>query len=524
MMVPKGTTLLINFALALVSLAGSLALVYYLYGYLAKKPIQDTHTPHIDEYSYSFYNQKGQKLSKLDGVFKLMIDPFTIYKNYPNQKTRKYSINEFGFRDSYTSDKPFTAIVLGGSAAFGWVLDSDDKAFPSKLSRYNNTYNVINSAVMGFLSGQELSQMVQYLDEFSPSLYIVFDGWNDIYNPYAFAKTWPMSFAPIGYSSNFYLIGDQLANYYNMAGDGYNSEKFQIPPALEFLPNEEVYFQKILKTYIANISKMHAFASSRGAQFIVVFQPEIGNKKVLSKSEQEVLNTWTQKYRYLERKISERYKELIKGAKKEFLDRNIKLIDINDEYEFVENPETLFFDVVHPNELGHEIVARIINTKLAAVAQDHVELRSTVEPPSRKPVVPPPPRCKLTFVTGWHAWEWGPSGHDWWRWTDGHGEIHVVTAERGDVHMDSEIYSIHRPNSVDVLLNGEKVATWAISWDLFKAVEPLTLHLEMGENRIELVSHKPARYIPSDSRPLAFAVRNLRVDGPNSTAACEWQR
>jgi hypothetical protein len=31
-------------------------------------------------------------------------------------------------------------------------------------------------------------------------------------------------------------------------------------------------------------------------------------------------------------------------------------------------------------------------------------------------------------------------------------------------------------------------------------------------------------YIPSDRRPLAFAVRNLRADGLNSTAVCEWQR
>jgi hypothetical protein len=45
---------------------------------------------------------------------------------------------------------------------------------------------------MGFLSGQEVAQMVHYLDEFNPSLYIVFDGWNDIYNPYTFAKAWPM--------------------------------------------------------------------------------------------------------------------------------------------------------------------------------------------------------------------------------------------------------------------------------------------------------------------------------------------
>jgi lysophospholipase L1-like esterase len=386
-MLLKSKGILINIVLALVSLAGSLAAVYYLYGYIVKNPIQDTHKPildtqkpQLDEYSFSFYNQKGKKLSKLDGLLKLMIDPFTIYKNYPNQKTTKYSINQYGFRESYSSEKQFTAIVLGGSAAFGWVLDSNDKTFPSILSQYNNTYNVINSAVMGFLSGQELSQMVHYLDEFNPSLYIVFDGWNDIYNPYAYIKSWPMAFAPIGYSSNFLMIEEQLAHYYSLVRGEDNPKDEQIIPAGEILLNERIYFKKIVKTYISNISKMNAFANSRGTRFLVVFQPELGNKKNLSKSEQEVLNTWIQKYQYLERKISERYKDFVAEAKKEFLVRNIKFIDINDEREFSENPEALFFDVVHPNESGHEMIARIINRKLIAVFQNHVELPSSRGP------------------------------------------------------------------------------------------------------------------------------------------------
>ena len=99
-----------------------------------------------------------------------------------------------------------------------------------------------------------------------------------------------------------------------------------------------------------------------------------------------------------------------------------------------------------------------------------------------------------------------------------------MTAERGNLRIRGDIYSIRSPNRVDVLVNGERVATWDISWDLFRAVEPVTLHLEMGQNRIEFVSQTSAVYIPSDSRPLAFAVSNLRVDGPYDNAPCEWQR
>jgi lysophospholipase L1-like esterase len=523
-MVSIGKNILINFALLLVSLLGSLAVGYSLYGYIVKKPIRDTPKTQIDEYSFSFFNQKGQKLSDLEGMLKLILDPFTIYKNYPNQQTRKYSINQYGFRNGYTSKKPHTAIVIGGSSAFGWVLDADDKTFASKLSRYNETYDVMNSAVMGFLSGQELAQMVHYLDEFKPSLYIVFDGWNDIYNPYAFIKDWPILNAPIGFSSNFFMIEDQLAQYYNLIKKDHNSSKSQLNPAGISLLNERIFFKKILDTYVSNIIRMHAFANSRSALFLVVFQPELGNKNVLSKDEKKVINEWEQRFEYLKRKIPERYKEFIREAKKTFLENDIWFIDINDEQEFSESPQTLFFDVIHPNELGHEIIARIIDGKLSAVFQDDRRVQSPEYLPQHEPFVAQSPGCTLRFLAGWHDWEWGQSDHDWWRWTEGHGEIQIMTVDGGDMLMRGELHSIRSPNTVDVLVNGEKVLTWDITWDQFRPFEPVMLHLGRGQNRIEFVSHNPARYIASDSRPLAVAVKNLRADDPNGTAVCEWQR
>ena len=48
---------------------------------------------------------------------------------------------------------------------------------------------------------------------------------------------------------------------------------------MNFLLNERAFFQKILNTYILNISKMHAFANSQSARFVVVFQPELGKQK-----------------------------------------------------------------------------------------------------------------------------------------------------------------------------------------------------------------------------------------------------
>ena len=355
--------LIMNICVALVSSGISLGVGYYMYVYIFKPPKQVAYKPSDNEYLLSFYNRKGEKIGEPGGLLKLIIDPFTIYLNYPNQKSYSYSINEYGFREGYESKKPHTAIVLGASAAFGFALDSNDKTFASKLSRYSKKYDVINSAVVGFLSGQELAQMVHYLDAFSPSTYIVFDGWNDIFDPYAFAKDWPVRNAPIGYNNAFFLVEGRLAEYFKITQKEQASKIEELKPVGESL-GEEAFFQKILETYVANIDKMHSFARAREAKFLLVFQPELGNKKIRSSSEQNTLTTWIDKYGYLDKRISERYRKLITEAKHAFQKKKITFIDINDEPEFSENPQTVFFDVVHPNELGHELIARIIHRVL----------------------------------------------------------------------------------------------------------------------------------------------------------------
>jgi hypothetical protein len=510
--------LIVNLCLLLASSLGALTVCYFVYDYLIGKSIQNMNQLEDSPYNYSFYNQKGKKLSELNGTLKLVTDPFTIYKNYPNQKSRVYTINDYGFRESYTGEKPYTAIVIGGSAAFGYALDSDSKTFSSKISILNDRYNVINSAVIAFLSGQELSQMVHYLDDFNPQVYIVFDGWNDVAIPYELVQSWPVVNPLIGYNHAFLLIEDRMAEYYRMITKGKIHTDENIKPMGDLF-DEEKFSDEILKRYVANISKMRDFSRARGAEFLLVFQPELGNKKSLSTNEKDVLETWNEKFGYHKKKISERYKQLIKRAKIIFLERGISFLDINEEPEFSENPRTVFFDVVHPNELGHQVIANIINHALAIGIPNVLKSHSAALPQTGSSDTSPTSGCTLHFADGWHAWE--HNGSSWWRWTDGRGEIRGVISEDSAVLMSGEIFSMQEPNTVDVLVNGEKTATWQINWENFKAFEPVKLYLKRGENRIVFVSHNPASHSPSDSRPLALAVSNLRVASSSGAAVCE---
>lgn len=69
-------------------------------------------------------------------------------------------------------------------------------------------------------------------------------------------------------------------------------------------------------------------------------------------------------YAYLDKNISEIYKNLIDESKKIFIYDKITFIGINDEPEFCEKDATLFYDVVHPNVQGHEIIAKILQRVL----------------------------------------------------------------------------------------------------------------------------------------------------------------
>jgi len=252
--------------------------------------------------------------------------------------------------------------VIGGSAAFGQGLEDDSQTFASLLGRDNRDYEVINAAVVGFLSGQELALMIHRLDRFRPDLYIVFNGWNDIFDPSMHAGSWPISAGPIGFNNTFFVIEDRLrASFLREDQEAAGLPEFPEPGRPL---DEDGYFREVTRTYIENVTRMSAFARARGAKFLVVFQPEAGNKKIRSEREEKYLRKWDRSYGYTAKRLPEKYRELIAVAKDSFRGSSIAYIDINEEPEFSENPETLFYDAVHPNPAGHEIIAKLINRKL----------------------------------------------------------------------------------------------------------------------------------------------------------------
>lgn len=358
----KNKTPFKNILLTIFSTGISLLVVFLIYSHFFKKPDEGMYQGTNNEYELSFYSIQGKRISQRNGPLGLMLDPFCFFRLHPNTHTQNFFIDKNGFRGrhSYSKDKIF---VVGGSAAFGYGLPSDETTFASLLEKKLGDCDVINAGVPGHLSGQELSLIVHRLDDFKPKLYIVFDGWNDIVDQYL--QDWLLRRYPIGESSDFgfnhefFIMQKKLRDYFLI-----KSESEKDPPEEGYsLSNEkerEAYLAAITDRYIRNISKMNSFATSRGAKVLIAFQPEIGSKNKRTTYEKDIMDNWEKNIRYLERKIPTYYSEMAMAARRYCKKNKIPFVDINYHPLYKDNEETLFYDAVHLNEKGNEIVAAIL--------------------------------------------------------------------------------------------------------------------------------------------------------------------
>jgi lysophospholipase L1-like esterase len=362
-------TFLANSLIVLVSLSLSFLAAYYVYRQFMQPSEKKVGSQGADnEYALVFYNQQGKRLTEVDGKLRIITDPFMLYRNAPGQRSKSYFINRYGFRGEFELGVLKRAFVVGGSAAFGQGLQADGETFAHRLDEYIPEYQFINAGIVGVLSGQELSYMVHYLDNFKPALYVVFDGWNDIFGPYMYANAFPSNRVPIGFHFAFFEIENRLESFFEIKmrdqNQKYESGTEKAFPIGMRIENEAMLFEEIAKAYMDNIDKMHAFAQSRNAEFLLVFQPELGNKRNKSEKEKEILINWERAHEYTKRNISERYKLLVKKSKGFCEVNKIRYVDLNAMPEFSDNLNTLFLDVVHPNALGHEIIAKVIHSAL----------------------------------------------------------------------------------------------------------------------------------------------------------------
>jgi lysophospholipase L1-like esterase len=231
------------------------------------------------------------------------------------------------------------------------------------MDKQSDVFRVANASVIGYVSGQELGAIVHYLDDFDPDLYVVFDGWNDLFGPFARIRSWPAPANLVGVQGAFFEIEKRL-----LAARQERSTKApaknEARPRTPALIDERAFFEAVATNYVRNIEKMADFCRARGARLVMVFQPELGHKENPSFTELGQLEYWNRAYGYVDRGFPETYEKLVEAVAARCEELEIPFVNLLESATINQSEETLFLDVVHLNETGHRMVAEEIMRRL----------------------------------------------------------------------------------------------------------------------------------------------------------------
>ena len=242
-------------------------------------------------YTLSMYATDGvTSLSNREGRLKLILDPFVTYRNLPNQDDPWFHINSRGYRGPEPNLSPAIRRIalLGGSAAFGTGASSDEHTVAAEIEKRLDGVQVINSAVNGHVSTDELILLRTELIDLDLSAVVALDGFNDSQLAYVLSGertqansvfhdlegrliklqriragllsvslAWCETLLPRVYGQFARL--EKLPGYYDREVEG-------------TLPDDRLDAK--IKIYTSNIRKMAATAEQHGLPFLVVLQPQ----------------------------------------------------------------------------------------------------------------------------------------------------------------------------------------------------------------------------------------------------------
>jgi len=351
------------------------------------------------------------------------------YKLIPNQKNEYWQINDKGFRDREPLPiiKPANEIrvfLLGSSTAFGYGSLSDQKTIsellearlnkrvkqqksspelyrseilpanpalqakaqqkPAKIKSSN--YRVINAAVPGYVSGNQVAQLALEIMSYKPDILVVFNGYEDL----MLSESQKASQIP---SEESYLdtLGHLKAFTNNLLTP---IEKYSY--VVRWLQNKVIRPEDIAKTtiditsksgqeladlapqdpeslqlrinrYFHNHQQIASLSAGSKTGVLFVTQPEITgrNPTKLTPTEGEVTTQMGRKYIQLIKDNYPRFAGANRHVAKLFPHvKDLNLYKIDDQY-----PSPSFIDAIHLTETANAMVAEQIYQQVSGMEQ-----------------------------------------------------------------------------------------------------------------------------------------------------------
>jgi hypothetical protein len=412
---------LLSIPLAVMALELLVRLVVGVSGKTAELNSFEGEPLNLTAYRLKFLDQTRNPYDGLPNWGQLMVkrSPIMGYRLVSNQKNTVWQINEQGFRadQAVPIDKPKDEVrvfILGGSTAFGQLSANNQSTIAGKLeARLNqqvaaqkaapgkfrpdilpyyadeldkvlalqprireNRYRVINAAVPGYVSSNELSQLAFEILAYKPDFIVLLNGYSDLLLPSTYeGADVPGTEAMLGSAPRHLMVGfgHQLQSFFRqlflVRGFEYwvlrpqTAIKQMIPPSIdsdsslkERLPKDSKELGERVDRYRQNLQHMARLTAGSKVPLIVALQPEISSRKPEKQSarEKEILARLGSDY---PQHIKEGYTQLqssIEQVKRD-VPQGLSSLNVSDAYK--DYSKEAFQDVIHLTDDANSVMA-----------------------------------------------------------------------------------------------------------------------------------------------------------------------
>lgn len=442
---PRFWLVLLALPLSLVALELLMRLGVGISGKTAELSAYEGEPQSTTAYRLKYLDHAGRPYDGLPdrGRLKVERSPLMGYKLLPSQETPYWRINAQGIRsdraiDSAKPQDEIRVVVLGGSTAFGQLSSSNQTTFSSKLeARFNqqvasqkkdpgrfrpdtlpyfadeltkamamparireSNYRVINAAVPGYASSNELAQFALRVSSYKPDFIIVLNGYADLLLPSdqegadipnieAFLEN-ASHHLGTGLTQQFKRLVYQsflIRGFQNWVSRPQDATNFLVPPDADRplsqrLPANETELSQRVARYRNNLQQMVRLAAAAKIPIVVALQPEITSRSAnkLTGSEKKVLEQLGSDYA---QRIKAGYAQLQKSTEqvKQEFPKGMTALNL---YDFYANaPSQTFQDPIHlTDEANTKLADRLYETIAPLLIIEPKPNGSTEAPPT----------------------------------------------------------------------------------------------------------------------------------------------
>ena len=314
-----------------------------------------------DTLEYNFFEKKVMcnDLSKI--IYNL--EPVLTIK--PNQHYNTININNLGFRgEEFKNNENYKIFVVGGSTVFGTGVHEDETIPYILENKFLKTdkIEVINAGIPSMNSNEELFHIKNTIFQLNPDLIIIYDGNNEI----SFDNT----VFKINYSDEKEIGFSDFQEFFRTPVIIY---RYIIIPISNSVENSDIELNisdastkeksdEISEKWVNNMLEFCDFTKTNKIESIVILQPSlIHGEKKLSEFEKTI-----------ELEDYELYKKTFSKMQKNITKFNECSLSIDFSNIFRDVQDGIYFDHVHLNKIGNEIVAEKIYEKIEPIIKNEL--------------------------------------------------------------------------------------------------------------------------------------------------------